>query len=255
MTTHKTCKKCTVEKPLAKFPKCAKARDGQAGSCYSCAHSASYNADLGKSRKQSLERAKSWKENNRDRWRELKKIQGYRRTARKNGLTLEEYLAIRETKLNARTEKQSDLKLRKCRSNKCPLLRANYKLDYLINKDYYLSKSKKYYAENTNKSKLKTSNWKKNNPAKKTAQDFRRRTKFANVVQDLTNAQWKAIKEFYNNECAYCGQIKKLTMDHLIPVDKGGAHTANNIVPACQSCNSAKGNRASMSPTVMHNVI
>ncbi len=41
--------------------------------------------------------------------------------------------------------------------------------------------------------------------------------------------------------CCYCGNDTKLTLDHLIPTLKGGSHAADNIVWACQPCNSSKG--------------
>lgn len=65
----------------------------------------------------------------------------------------------------------------------------------------------------------------------------------------LTLEQWEAIKRFYNNCCAYCGRkFVKLTQDHLIPVSKGGPYTAQNIVPACRSCNSKKYNNGPLKP-------
>ena len=57
----------------------------------------------------------------------------------------------------------------------------------------------------------------------------------------LTTAQWRGIVEEYGNRCAYCGQeLDKPTMDHIIPLSGGGWHSENNVVPACQSCNSSK---------------
>lgn len=44
-------------------------------------------------------------------------------------------------------------------------------------------------------------------------------------------------------ECIYCGEPENLTFDHLIPRNKGGADIISNQVPACQSCNSSKGDR------------
>ena len=32
-------------------------------------------------------------------------------------------------------------------------------------------------------------------------------------------------------------------MDHVVPVSKGGSTSADNIIPACQSCNSSKNNK------------
>jgi 5-methylcytosine-specific restriction endonuclease McrA len=46
-----------------------------------------------------------------------------------------------------------------------------------------------------------------------------------------------------NHACQYCGSGKRLTLDHVIPRSKGGQHTWNNVVAACESCNSKKGDR------------
>lgn len=43
--------------------------------------------------------------------------------------------------------------------------------------------------------------------------------------------------------CHYCGQHfapAELTMDHLVPVSRGGKASRNNVVPACKECNSRK---------------
>jgi 5-methylcytosine-specific restriction endonuclease McrA len=60
-------------------------------------------------------------------------------------------------------------------------------------------------------------------------------------VCDLTTEQWQTILEIHNFQCKYCGADGKLTMDHVTPISRGGQHTASNIVPACQPCNSRKG--------------
>jgi 5-methylcytosine-specific restriction endonuclease McrA len=43
--------------------------------------------------------------------------------------------------------------------------------------------------------------------------------------------------------CHYCGgsfSPDELTMDHLVPVSRGGKASRNNVVPACKECNSRK---------------
>jgi 5-methylcytosine-specific restriction endonuclease McrA len=43
--------------------------------------------------------------------------------------------------------------------------------------------------------------------------------------------------------CAYCGRSfppKELTMDHVVPVARGGRSTRGNVVPACKACNNEK---------------
>lgn len=72
----------------------------------------------------------------------------------------------------------------------------------------------------------------------------RRARKAGNGPNDLTPSQWRAIKLIYGNRCAYCGlELQRLTMDHVVPIREGGAHTASNIVPACKPCNSSKAHR------------
>ena len=44
--------------------------------------------------------------------------------------------------------------------------------------------------------------------------------------------------------CAYCGDPfmqSERTIDHVVPVCHGGAHTLDNIVVACRACNESKG--------------
>lgn len=56
----------------------------------------------------------------------------------------------------------------------------------------------------------------------------------------LTTAQWEQIKDAYKHQCAYC-EAPSQAMDHVMPLSLGGTHTADNVVPACHSCNSSKG--------------
>jgi len=43
--------------------------------------------------------------------------------------------------------------------------------------------------------------------------------------------------------CHYCGRqvgAKALTMDHIVPLIRGGRSTKGNVVPACKECNTKK---------------
>lgn len=53
---------------------------------------------------------------------------------------------------------------------------------------------------------------------------------------------WRAaIKEQWDNRCAYCGSDHNLTLDHIHPKTKGGNDRTSNVVPACRNCNQSKG--------------
>jgi 5-methylcytosine-specific restriction protein A len=46
--------------------------------------------------------------------------------------------------------------------------------------------------------------------------------------------------------CHYCGQqvgAPALTMDHLVPLSRGGRSNKGNLVPACKDCNNRKKHR------------
>ena len=43
--------------------------------------------------------------------------------------------------------------------------------------------------------------------------------------------------------CHYCGQRvppKELTLDHVVPLARGGRSSKNNCLPACKTCNTKK---------------
>lgn len=45
-------------------------------------------------------------------------------------------------------------------------------------------------------------------------------------------------------KCAYCGSKSRgLTIDHIVPVSRGGKSNFENCVAACKECNSKKGNQ------------
>ncbi|MGN0892673.1 MAG: HNH endonuclease [Oligosphaeraceae bacterium] len=46
-----------------------------------------------------------------------------------------------------------------------------------------------------------------------------------------------------NGICHYCGRHfppRELTMDHLVPIARGGRSTKGNLVPCCKECNTRK---------------
>lgn len=49
--------------------------------------------------------------------------------------------------------------------------------------------------------------------------------------------------------CYYCNrptQPKELTMDHIVPLSRGGRSTKGNVVPSCKECNTNKKHRLPM---------
>jgi 5-methylcytosine-specific restriction endonuclease McrA len=51
----------------------------------------------------------------------------------------------------------------------------------------------------------------------------------------------QAIYKRDKNKCQYCGSTSRLTIDHVVPQSRNGGSGWDNLVVACSSCNSAKG--------------
>lgn len=48
------------------------------------------------------------------------------------------------------------------------------------------------------------------------------------------------LKMILPQACCYCASRDHLSVDHLIPIKKGGRNVGDNLVWACRSCNSSK---------------
>lgn len=59
----------------------------------------------------------------------------------------------------------------------------------------------------------------------------------------IATKDWRRLCARYDNLCAYCRASKPLTVDHIIPLIRGGRHAIGNLIPACGPCNSSKNAR------------
>ena len=110
----------------------------------------------------------------------------------------------------------------------------------LLNKEHVNERQRKYYHEHRGiigtLSKIRMK-------GKANIYWQRRRAKKKSLPATLTDQQWDSAREYFNNCCAYCGKEKPLEKDHFLALSNDGPYTEDNIVPACKSCNSSKGNR------------
>jgi 5-methylcytosine-specific restriction endonuclease McrA len=97
--------------------------------------------------------------------------------------------------------------------------------------------------------------WKKNNRAKVNAATVRYQHKRRAATGTYSETQWRARIAFYGGRCYLCGcdwdglptksdalpKKSYKTIDHVIPLSKGGTNWPANLRPACSDCNSSKG--------------
>ena len=60
--------------------------------------------------------------------------------------------------------------------------------------------------------------------------------------REIRHSQWWK-RRLSEGRCYYCGKgfsPGELSMDHVVPLIRGGKSTKGNVVPACKDCNNKK---------------
>lgn len=81
------------------------------------------------------------------------------------------------------------------------------------------------------------------NPEIWPASHERRRARILGVGGTFTAKEFRALMEAHEFTCVYCGELKTLGPDHVLPISRGGSNNIENILPACKSCNCSKGTK------------
>lgn len=229
----KTCAKCGKEKPATAeyFHRDKSSKDGLVYQCKIC---------VGK-------RVKEWAKKNPEKVRE-----NQQRWNNKNpGVS-----AARSKKWRENNPEKYKESLRRWYQNNREKSRMQSKKWYQLNREAHYQQGLRWYKNNLEKARAisrkaarkykklnpeKVKQWQQNNPELVRAYCQQYRARKRKLSDTLTVNQWKACKEYFNHSCAYCGKhLKRLHQEHFVPVSKGGGYTANNIIPACKSCNSSK---------------
>lgn len=199
---------------MKKCPKCGESKDtdqfyvksGKLGSyCKPC----------------ELEKSRKWRKDNPEKWRESQK-KSKSRPESKERHRIEAgkyYWENREVVL----EKQKTRKKR--------------------NLEFYRKKWRDCYHKNKEKWRESRREYKRNNKDKVLFHCHLRRARKLAASGNCTLNQLKARFDYHGNRCYYCGKGGKMTMEHRIPLSRGGANWPANIVPACVSCNCSKGGK------------
>jgi hypothetical protein len=62
------------------------------------------------------------------------------------------------------------------------------------------------------------------------------------ITMSGTIREWEREREL-PQVCVFCGSTEDLSTDHLIPRSRGGDDSADNLVQACKTCNSSRGDK------------
>jgi 5-methylcytosine-specific restriction endonuclease McrA len=213
----KTCAKCNIEKPETEFKPLYKKPDKLMSKCKECY-----------------------------------KIQGleYRiRTKAEKAAYDKEYRANNEDKLKKRSLKYyQDNKehlleyAEEYRQRNPELLKESKKKEYFKHKKKRIAQVSKYRKNHKDKVKIWSDRWVKSDKGRVSSRKAHtKRRGYGDISKDV-------IVDFFKTAgtiCLYC-KVEcndKVTIDHFIPLSKGGSHERDNLVPACLKCNCSKSNK------------
>lgn len=207
---RKTCTGCQLEKDPAEFVKCRKGKGGLDSRCRSC----------------QAVRAKQWAQTELGKTSRQKAAKRYAASDHGKKKRQEYSLsdAMKEVRKRwAKSEAGKESQRRHAGTGKHKAVRKRY-----------------YYS---GKGKVATRRYQQTAKGRESLLRgcHKRRAALRLVVCDLTAEQWEEIKAEQGYRCKTCGRRTRLTRDHVIPLSKGGQHTASNIQALCRSCNSKKG--------------
>ena len=122
--------------------------------------------------------------------------------------------------------------------------RAYFRAYYAANREKVVAQIAAWHRANPDKVRAYKAAWQGANPASAVATRHRRRARKAGNGGSYTLTEWTEKLELFAHLCVYCGQSgRPLTIDHKIPISRGGTNSIENLVPACKSCNCRKGSK------------
>lgn len=106
-------------------------------------------------------------------------------------------------------------------------------------------RSLRYRAAHAEQVRRNTAEWAARNQTRRLVNKHNRRALVLGREGSFTVQQWEELKARWGNQCLCCFRKEpqiKLTVDHIIPFDKGGTNYLHNIQPLCMVCNARKFN-------------
>lgn len=111
----------------------------------------------------------------------------------------------------------------------------------VANPDKHRATKARTRAKSREKIQAYQAQWSKKNAERCVAHTARRRALLRVAPgRGFTPSEWQEALTASLGLCAYCTDKVALTIEHIDPLNLGGSHDPDNIVPACKRCNSSK---------------
>lgn len=121
------------------------------------------------------------------------------------------------------------------------VVRKNYAKNLEYSRTKRRERVKRWYKNNAESQRKRTREYAIAHPESKRISEQKRR------IRKLNNGEYlilpKEINKFLSSNCNNCGTSELITLDHIIPISRGGSHSVGNLQSLCRSCNSSKNNK------------
>lgn len=240
----KTCSKCGETKPISEFPRKTASKDRLSVWCKACA--AEYNHNRYKARREEqAEYMRKWREKHREeraeydrRWHKEHREEKaeYNRKWRKAN---PEKASEHKRKWRREHPEKVAERMRKWREAN-PEKKAEYNRNW---REEHAKYSRKWYKAHRENQIEYSRKYYEAHPEKARARNAKRRA----LKRNATVGDREAIQHIYDIaanakrvRCYLCGGLipkGERHVDHIVPLSKGGLHTASNLAVTCAQCN------------------
>lgn len=121
---------------------------------------------------------------------------------------------------------------------------------YKHRKEVILRCGRRYYRNHKDKAREYARRYQQTEIGRLNCKIYNQRRRARKVAADgegISADQWQRIIKNQKNTCNMCKKrfckSRIPSMDHIIPISKGGDHDVSNIQALCRSCNSSKSNK------------
>ena len=173
----------------------------------------------------------------------------YKNSSRKDGLTTycKACIKIQSADYHKRNKEKCQERLQNWRKNNPEKFKEQNKKWRENNPDKEFAKQKRYRESHKEQLYIKGKKYRANNK-----EYFYEKARIRKEAQKeasdgtVTNAFKQLLYKQQDKKCAYCGCDLEKTgkhLDHIVPISKGGKHTASNVHWVCPTCNMSKSDR------------
>lgn len=244
----KVCTKCGAEKPATEFYVKDKRTGRLFARCKACHNAetlAKYKAGGDEAKAKHLAYYHANKDERGDyaaKYRQENKEKCAAMSRRSRLAKLEEYRQ-RQRDYKAANREMVLAKNKEYRDNNRDAINARARVYRENNRTVLLRRVKAWKRANEERWAAIHRKWRQTHKELVRAAGHRRRARLSESAENYTAEQWLALKAAVEYTCLCCGRQEpeiQLTVDHIVPVSKGGGNGIEQIQPLCGECNNVK---------------